>query len=61
MKYTKKNMLALVAFLMGLACSLSGCVESNYYHTYHHHSREWYDHHHSPPPPDVNFDLDIRH
>jgi len=61
MKYSKKNRLALIAFLIGIACSLPGCAESYYYHTYHHHSREWYDYHHSPPPPNVNFDLDIRH
>ena len=61
MKYTKKNMLAFIAFLIGLACSLSGCAESYYYRTYHHHSREWYEYHHSPPPQDVNFDLDIHH
>ena len=51
----------MFAFLVGLACMMSGCAENHYYNTYHHHRREWYDRHHTPPPAGVNFDVEVRH
>ena len=60
MKYTKKQILVLAAILVGIAFSMSGCVETGYYHTYHHHTREWYGRRNTPPPEGVNFDVDIR-
>jgi hypothetical protein len=53
-------MLSFLVFLLGLACTMSGCAESHYYDTYHHHTREWYDRHHTPPPAGVNFDVEVR-
>jgi hypothetical protein len=60
MKSNKKNMLGLAAILIIVAFSMSGCVETGYYHTYHHHTREWYGRHNAPPPEGVNFDADKR-
>ena len=60
MKYKHKNILGFAALLVGLAFSLTGCAEHQYYETNHHHTRGWYEHHHEPPPPNVNFELEIR-
>jgi hypothetical protein len=53
-------MFGLIAILVAVAFSITGCAENHYYDTYHHHSREWYDRHHTPPPPGVNFNVDVR-
>ncbi len=60
MKYAKRNILAFLVLMLGLACTMSGCAENHYYNTYHHHTREWYDRHHTPPPAGVNFDVEVR-
>jgi hypothetical protein len=60
MKRIKQNIWALGLFAGLAALTLSGCVESHYYHRYHHHTRGWYDHRHQAYPAGVDFNVDVR-